>query len=63
MNVWVMLRIGPHDRPVLTIEPEAEADGEEMTVRLTQDVSVTGTRAEVERWVRDLATQLAMQEA
>lgn len=37
--------------------------GEGMTVRFTDDVSLTGDRADVEQWVRDLAAQVAMQEA
>lgn len=64
MKAWIHLHVSAFDRPTVEVEQgEDEEDEEAMTVHLSDDVSLTGSRADVERWVRDLAAQVAMAEA
>lgn len=65
MKVWVSVTIGPYDHPVAEIIAADEDEGPEVetiTVWLTDDISLTGARVDVERWVRDLASQIAWSE-
>lgn len=63
MKPWISLEIGPYDHPVAeVIIPDEDDEVEAMTIWLTDDISLTGIRPDVERWVRDLAQQVALQE-
>ncbi len=64
MKVVLSLEIGPYDRPLAEIVAGDEDDETQtsMTLWLSDDLSLTGARADVERFVRDLAAQVAMAE-
>lgn len=63
MKPSIILEITPYDHPVIETSPPVDDDEvESMTLWLTDDISLTGARPDVERWVRDLANQVAMQE-
>lgn len=63
MKAWVSIHVGQHDRPVVALTPADGESGEGITVRLSDEVTILGDRDDVERWVRDMAAQVAMQEA
>jgi len=63
MKLWVTVILGPHDRPLVEVSPAAGEVSESIIVKVHEELSLTGERADIERWVRDLATQIAMQEA
>jgi hypothetical protein len=65
VKAWISLCIGPYDHPVAEVilaDEDDDLETEAMTLWLTDDISLTGARTDVERWVRDLATQVAMKE-
>ena len=63
MNLWVSITIGPHDRPAITVMPPEDGGEEGISIRLSDGVTILGDRADIERWVRDLAAQVALSEA
>lgn len=63
MRTFLTLHVGPYDRPVVEVSPADDAGPEGMTLCLTEGVTLVGDRDDVERWVRDLAAQVAMSEA
>lgn len=62
MKPSITLEIAPYDHPVIEINAPGEDEVESMTLWLSDDITLTGARPDVERWVRDLANQVAMRE-
>lgn len=62
MKVWITLEVGVHDRPLAEVTQAGADEVDSTTVWLTDEISISGARTDVQRWVRDLCSQVALQE-
>lgn len=59
MRLYGTLFIGPLDHPHVADDPDVAVEGDALTVRISEEVTITGDRKDVTRWVQELAVQVA----